>query len=64
MADRRTRFALALPPSTVPERLISELVASGARILSLNPLRVTLEDYFIEQVRVASEDRDVKRVAS
>ena len=59
-----TRFALALPPTTMPERLMSELVATGARVLSLNPLRVTLEDYFIEQVRVASEDRDVKRVAS
>jgi ABC-2 type transport system ATP-binding protein len=59
-----TRFALVLPPSTVPERVISELVASGARILSLNPLRVTLEDYFIEQVRVALDDRDVKKVAS
>jgi ABC-2 type transport system ATP-binding protein len=59
-----TRFALALPPSTVPERLIPELVASGARILSLNPLRVTLEDYFVEQVRAASDDRGVTRAAS
>ena len=33
------------------------LVAAGARIVSLNPLRGTLEDVFVEQVRAADDDR-------
>jgi ABC-2 type transport system ATP-binding protein len=58
------RFALLLPPSTVPEPLIADLASGGARVVSLNPLRGTLEDVFVEQVRAAAPDRLPSRVAS
>ena len=57
------RFSLELPLSTLPEQLIPDLVAAGARIVSLNPLRGTLEDFFVQQVRAADDDR-MGRVAS
>jgi len=64
------RFALALPLTTLPERIIPDLVKSGASIVSLNPIRATLEDFFIAQVGAAKGDRTPtdevvsKRVAS
>jgi ABC-2 type transport system ATP-binding protein len=51
------RFSVELPLSTPPEQIIQELVALGTRIVSLNPLRGTLEDFFVEQVRAADDDR-------
>jgi ABC-2 type transport system ATP-binding protein len=56
------RFSLELPASTIPEQLIPEL--GGARIVSLNPLRGTLEDVFVEQVRATSGERFTEKVAS
>ncbi|HVZ21528.1 MAG TPA: ABC transporter ATP-binding protein [Vicinamibacterales bacterium] len=44
------RFALELPLETSPEQLLTELVAEGGRLVSLNPLRETLEDFFVEKV--------------
>jgi ABC-2 type transport system ATP-binding protein len=58
------RFSLELPPSTVPEQLMPELVNGGARIVSLNPLRGTLEDVFVEQVGAPVPARFSDRVAS
>jgi ABC-2 type transport system ATP-binding protein len=58
------RFALELPPSSVPEQFIPDLVTGGARIVSLNPLRGTLEDVFVEQVRASAGDRFSDKVAS
>jgi ABC-2 type transport system ATP-binding protein len=58
------RFALELSPSTPPEPLIADLATSGARVVSLNPLRTTLEDVFIEQVRAASTEREAVKEAS
>jgi ABC-2 type transport system ATP-binding protein len=58
------RYALVLPPSTAPEPLIAELSTSGVRIVSLNSLRGTLEDVFVEQVRAASAARDRRSLAS
>jgi ABC-2 type transport system ATP-binding protein len=49
------RFTLDLPPDAEPERVIGELRASGATLISLNPVRETLEDYFLQQVRAAKE---------
>jgi ABC-2 type transport system ATP-binding protein len=43
------RYTLELPLDPPPERLLTELAASGAKLISLNPLRPTLEDLF-EQV--------------
>ena len=44
------RYALELPLDPPPERLLVELTASGAKLVSLNPIRATLEDLFVEQV--------------
>jgi len=49
------RFTLDLAPDAEPERLIGELRAGGATLVSLNPVRETLEDYFVQQVRAAKE---------
>jgi ABC-2 type transport system ATP-binding protein len=49
------RFTLDLPPDIAPETLIAELRATGATLVSLNPVRETLEDYFVQQVRAANE---------
>ena len=44
------RYALDLPLDPPPERLMADLAASGATLVSLNPIRPTLEDLFVEQV--------------
>jgi ABC-2 type transport system ATP-binding protein len=48
------RYTIQLGVDDHPERLMSEITASGARLESLNPLRDTLEDYFVQQVRAAA----------
>ena len=48
------RYTLELPLGTVPEQLLAELVAAGAHLVSLNPIRQTLEDFFVQQVTAAS----------
>jgi ABC-2 type transport system ATP-binding protein len=58
------RFALSLPASTAPEPLMAQLAASGGRVVSLNPLRTTLEDVFVEQVRAAQARREAGGRAS
>jgi ABC-2 type transport system ATP-binding protein len=58
------RFSLKLPPSIAPEAFIADLATSGARIVSLNPLRVSLEDVFIDQVRSVSSSREAVKEAS
>ena len=44
------RFALELTEQQPPEVILSSLVAAGASIVSLNPIRETLEDFFVRQV--------------
>jgi ABC-2 type transport system ATP-binding protein len=44
------RYTLELPLDPPPERLLQELTAAGAHLVSLNPIRQTLEDFFVEQV--------------
>jgi ABC-2 type transport system ATP-binding protein len=46
------RFTLELPPDR-PEPTIAELARRGARIVSVNPLRDTLEDFFVRQIAQA-----------
>ncbi len=43
------RYAVDLPP-VPPEEALQQLSAAGARIVSLNPLRRTLEDFFVQHV--------------
>jgi ABC-2 type transport system ATP-binding protein len=49
------RYQLELPAADPPERLLSELTAAGAQVISLNPIRATLEDFFVEQVAAQPE---------
>jgi ABC-2 type transport system ATP-binding protein len=46
------RFTLELPPER-PEPTIAELARRGARIVSVNPVRDTLEDFFVRQIAQA-----------
>jgi ABC-2 type transport system ATP-binding protein len=48
------QFAIDLAPDAEPERLIAEMRAGGASLVSLNPVRETLEDYFVQQVNAAT----------
>jgi ABC-2 type transport system ATP-binding protein len=47
------RYALELPPDAAPEQRLPALTAHGAKIVSLHPLRDTLEDLFMRQVEAA-----------
>jgi ABC-2 type transport system ATP-binding protein len=49
------RYALELPLETAPERMLAELVAGGAKLVSLNPVRDTLEDFFVRRVAEAGD---------
>ena len=44
------RYTLDLPLDPPPEQLLAELTAAGAHLASLNPIRETLEDVFVESV--------------
>ncbi|HVB38159.1 MAG TPA: ABC transporter ATP-binding protein [Vicinamibacterales bacterium] len=44
------RYALELALDAGPERLAAELAGAGASLVSLNPIRDTLEDFFVQQV--------------
>ena len=47
------RYALDLPPEA-PEAMVQALSAAGGRVVSLNPQRHTLEDYFVQHVAQAA----------
>jgi ABC-type uncharacterized transport system ATPase subunit len=51
------RFALELAQEPPPDLLLRDLIADGARLVSLNPVRHTLEDYFVEQVQKQTHSR-------
>jgi ABC-2 type transport system ATP-binding protein len=44
------RYAIELPAGARPELILADLVAGGASIVAVNPLRDTLEDFFMRQV--------------
>ena len=44
------RFALDLPLGPSPAALVQELTAAGGRLVSINPIRDTLEDFFVKEV--------------
>jgi ABC-type uncharacterized transport system ATPase subunit len=48
------RYAIDLPLDEAPEQVMADLARAGAALVSLNPIRYTLEDYFVEQVAGAS----------
>ena len=44
------RYVIDLPPDGRPEEMLRELTAAGATMVSINPLRETLEDVFVRRV--------------
>jgi ABC-2 type transport system ATP-binding protein len=51
------RFALELPLSVAPAGLLADLTTEGAQLVSINPIRETLEDFFVRQIGAAPKDR-------
>jgi ABC-2 type transport system ATP-binding protein len=49
------RFAIDVPAEGQPEQLLSELASAGATLISLNPVRETLEDLFVRRVAEMGE---------
>jgi len=49
------RFSLELPLTVAPQQLLAEIDATGGHLVSLNPVRETLEDFFVQQVRATDE---------
>jgi ABC-2 type transport system ATP-binding protein len=47
------RYSIELPVERAPEQMLAELSAAGARLVSLNPVRDTLEDFFVQRVAQA-----------
>ncbi len=48
------RYTIELPPEHPPDDILDELRRAGAQLVSLNPLRETLEDYFVQSVGAAA----------
>ena len=53
------RYAFELPATERPEDVIRELAAAGAALVSVNPLRETLEEFFVRQVAGQASARQV-----
>jgi hypothetical protein len=47
------RYTLELSAAEPVETFIQELTSHGVQVVSLNPLRTTLEDYFISTIGAA-----------
>jgi hypothetical protein len=48
------RYTIEAPPEHPPDEILEELRRGGAQLVSLNPLRETLEDYFVQSVAAAA----------
>ena len=51
------RYSLEFPPEPPPEQVLPSLLSAGGRLVSVMPLRQTLEDFFVERVGSADWDR-------
>ena len=47
------RYTIQIAADRKPAELITELTSRGAKVESLNPMRDTLEDYFVKQIAAA-----------
>jgi ABC-2 type transport system ATP-binding protein len=47
------RYEIQLPGDASPEQFLAQLSQCGARLVSINPMRQTLEDVFVEHVSAA-----------
>ena len=54
------RLAVDLPAETRPESVMQEVTAGGAALVSVNPMRETLEDFFMRQVAEHGHQRTVR----
>jgi ABC-2 type transport system ATP-binding protein len=52
------RYSLECPPSARPDELLARFAALGAGVVSVNPMRETLEDVFMRQVSQHGSGRD------
>jgi ABC-2 type transport system ATP-binding protein len=57
------RYSLELAPHERPEPLVAELAAAGARLMSVAPLRATLEDVFLTALGADADQPDSLRPA-
>ena len=57
------RFALEIPLSADPVRVMNHFKAHGGQLVSLNPVRETLEDFFVRQIAAAPANRGLEPVA-
>ena len=48
------RYALELSASPPPDQTLAAMIAQGAHLVSLNPVRDTLEDFFVRQVAAST----------
>ncbi|HJU41640.1 MAG TPA: ABC transporter ATP-binding protein [Vicinamibacterales bacterium] len=48
------RYTIQIAADRKPEELMTELTTRGVNVESLNPLRDTLEDYFVKQITAAT----------
>jgi hypothetical protein len=44
------RYSIDIPSDASPDRVIAALAGAGARLVSLAPLRATLEEVFVKEV--------------
>jgi ABC-2 type transport system ATP-binding protein len=58
------RYSLELPLEPAPELLLHDLVGAGAQLVSLNPIRSTLEDFFVKKIAEEARSRPDARAAS
>ena len=58
------RYSLELPLEPPPELLLRDLIGGGAKLVSLNPIRETLEDFFVKKVAEQESSRVAERAAS
>jgi ABC-2 type transport system ATP-binding protein len=49
------RYTFEIPEDEQPERLLPELSAGGASLVSLNPVRDSLEDFFVQRVAAVGQ---------
>lgn len=62
LGEHRYSLELALEPP--PELLLRDLIGGGATLVSLNPIRDTLEDFFVKTVADEEHKRAAERAAS
>ena len=55
------RYTIQIAADRRPEQVMADLTARGAQVESLNPIRDTLEDYFVRQIAAANPREMVGR---